>query len=162
MSMIKGVRLNNTTTPAVSRKSQQWYLIDAKNKTIGEIANLASILLQGKDSANFTANYLSSNKIIIINSSLLRISPNKLENKEYFRHSWYPGGIKSRTLKEQLDLDSRKVLEMAIKGMLPKNKLSRNKLINDLYIYTEEDHQHKAQQPVSVDSSKYFIKGDVN
>jgi large subunit ribosomal protein L13 len=124
---------------------KKWYLIDAKEKKIGKVATVASNLLRGKNKVGFETYKDSGDNVVIINSDLLMVHPQKAIGKEYFRHSGYPGGLKRETLGEVMKKDSRKVLHRAIYGMLPSNRL-RKFWMKRLRIYKDENHKHKAQK----------------
>lgn len=112
---------------------------DANGEILGRLATRVAILLRGKDSAKFEPNNTkTSSKVVVYNADKLKFTGNKLEGKEYFWHTGYPGGIKSRTLKEAMKLDSREVFRKAVYGMLPKNKL-RDRLIKNLKILKKGD-----------------------
>lgn len=157
MGIIKGRKLHNNLTVAVNtaKEPTKWYIVDADNMTIGELANQVSVVLQGKNEASYTPNFSSGNHVIITNVEKLRITTKKKEDKQYYWHSWYPGGIKQRSLKEQLDADFQKVIISAVKGMLPKNKLARN-YIKNLHIFNNAEHGHEAQKPQVLEN--YFKK----
>ncbi len=159
MGIIKGRRLQNNTTRAVNTTTGQpkWYLLDANNLTIGELANRISIVLQGKNEANYTPNFSSGNHVVVTNAEKMRITLKKQEDKQYYWHSWYPGGIKNRSLKDQLDIDASKVIIDAVRGMLPKNKLARS-YVKNLHIFNDDKHNYEAQKPQILED--YFKKVD--
>lgn len=123
-----------------------WYIIDASNKIVGRLASHIIKFLSGKNNIEYTPNIYKGDYIIIINSDKLVFSRDKLKKKIYFRHSGYIGGLKSITAKEQFLKDSRKILFLAIKGMLPKNRLGK-KMLNHLKIYKNNFHKHISQKP---------------
>lgn len=112
--------------------------IDASSKKLGRLAADIAFLLRGKNSPDFAPNKLSNNKIIVFNTAKMVISGKKFENKKYYRHSGYPGGIKMTTFKELFKKDPNEPLKRAVYGMLPKNKL-RDKMIKNLKLYAEEE-----------------------
>lgn len=130
--------------------NEAWYIIDAKGVRLGKLASKAAKLLIGKDDV-IKADYLTpKNKVIIINSKFIDIHPRKIVNKIYYRHSGYVGGLKSfeyGTL--QADKPNR-IIELAIKGMLPKTK-QKDKIFQNLYVYEETEHKHEAQKPKQVE-----------
>lgn len=113
------------------------YKIDASNKRLGRLASKIATLLRGKDQPDFLPYKLPDNKVIVFNTSKMVISGKKFENKKYFRHSGYPGGIKNKTFKELFEKDPSEPLRRAVYGMLPKNKL-RDKMIKNLKLYGGE------------------------
>lgn len=129
--------------------SRQWFVIDASEAPLGRIATKAASLLLGKGKPTVTSHTDGGDFVIIINSDNLVVTGRKLEDKTYYRHSGYPGGLYQRTLTEQLKLDSTAVLQMAISGMLPTNKLKDGRL-KRLKIYPTEAHNHAPQQPKTI------------
>ncbi len=136
-----------------SEISRKWYVIDASQNTLGRISTEAAQLLTGKGKPTFTKHIDCGDFVVIINSDKLKITGNKLEDKVYYRHTGYPGGIKSRTLKEQMSLGSESVIEKSIRGMLPVNKL-RDGRLKRLKIYSGAEHNHSAQKPTILDLKK--------
>jgi large subunit ribosomal protein L13 len=126
--------------------SRKWYVIDASTAPFGRVATTAAGLLLGKGKATITPHVDGGDYVIIINADLLVASGNKANDKTYYRHSNYPGGLYSRTLTEQKQLDSSKVLYKAVRGMLPENKLRPGRL-ERLKVYAGAEHNHNAQQP---------------
>ena len=140
----------NTQSYRQSDIDQSWILLDAKDKTLGRLASYIATRLRGKHKPEYTPNADLGDYIIVINASKIKVTGKKLTQKEYFRHSGYPGGIKSKSLEEVLKNTPEKVLRSAVKGMLPKNKLGR-KMITKLKIYKETNHPHKAQNPYKIE-----------
>lgn len=136
-------------TSVVNQKAinRKWYVIDANNKILGRLATRTANLLTGKGKPEYSPNQDHGDHIIIVNSDTIRLTGNKEEKKVYFRHSQYPSGGKFRSFKEQMTLDSRKVVSDAIRGMLPKTVLGR-KIFSKLHIYKDGNHLHEAQKPV--------------
>ena len=128
---------------------RKWYLIDAEGVVLGKIAVCAADLLRGKGKVNFTPNVDCGDFVVIVNASKIKITGGKEEKKKYFRHSWYPGGLKTLTLDEMMAKDPRKVIEHAVSGMLPKNKLARE-IFKKLKVYAGDKHEHEAQKPEAV------------
>lgn len=128
---------------------QQWILVDAKNQTLGRLATQIAIILSGKNKPNYTPNVITGDKIVVINSSKIRVTGQKLTDKIYYHHTGYPGGIREISLREQLAKDPNKVIENAVSGMLPKNKLQA-KMLKNLKIYSGEDHKHSSQKLVNL------------
>ncbi len=131
----------------------KWVLIDAKGLSLGRVASFAANKLMGKDKANWTPYADNGDFVIIINSAKAKITGRKSANKEYHFHSGYPGGLKTFNYKDMLKKDAAYPLLTAIKGMLPKNKLS-NAIIKKVKIYEGEEHPHAAQQPIKADIVK--------
>lgn len=128
---------------------RKWYLIDAEGVILGKIATAAADLLRGKGKVNFTPNVDCGDFVVIINASKVKVTGGKEEKKKYYRHSWYPGGLKTLTLNQMMEKDSRKVVEHAVSGMLPKNKLARE-IIKKLKVYSDSKHEHEAQKPEKI------------
>lgn len=128
--------------------TRQWYVIDASEATLGRVATQVATLLTGKAKPMFTKHIDCGDFVIVINAKDLKVTGNKLTSKMYYHHSGYPGGLRERTLSNQLELDPTKVLEHAIRGMLPVNKLRDARLLR-LKIYPGADHKHEAQKPAS-------------
>lgn len=140
--------MNKQTTYATKLKDikSQWFVIDATDKPLGRVASKAAKLLMGKENILITSNLDCGENVIIINSGKVNITGSKRTNKIYYKHTGFLGGIKSKTF-EQLHAKSQtKALEIAIKGMLPKNRMGRS-MITKLHIYPMSEHKHSAQQP---------------
>jgi large subunit ribosomal protein L13 len=135
-------------TAVVNEKSitRKWYVIDASEMILGRLASNVALLLSGKGKPAYSPNQDHGDYVIIINSDSVRLSGNKADKKQYFRHSRYPGGGKFRSFKEQMALDSTKVIQDAVHGMLPKTTLGR-KIISKLHVYKGDSHPHAAQKP---------------
>ena len=121
---------------------RQWHLYDLKGKVLGRAATEIARLLMGKHKPNYTPHLDNGDYVVVINASQLKITGNKLDLKKYYRHSGYPGGFKEETLKEKLIKDPTKVVELAVKGMLPKNKLRQVRL-RRLKAYPSDNHPHQ-------------------
>jgi large subunit ribosomal protein L13 len=126
--------------------SRKWYVIDASEAPLGRVATVAANLLTGKGKPMFTQHIDTGDYVIIINTDQLVVTGKKLQDKMYYRHSNYPGGLTETTLAEQMTKDSTKVFEHAIRGMLPVNKLRKARL-ERLKIYAGSEHNHEAQKP---------------
>ena len=129
---------------------QSWILIDAKDKTLGRLAAKIAPRLRGKHKPEYTPNSDLGDYIIVINANSINVTGQKLKQKKYYRHSGYPGGLKSKTLDELLEISSEEAIISAVRGMLPKNKLGR-KMLKKLKVYQEKDHPHQAQNPHKID-----------
>jgi large subunit ribosomal protein L13 len=125
---------------------RQWYLVDAEGKTLGRLATEIAETLRGKRKPQYTPHVDTGDFVVVVNAEKIAVTGNKLDEKIYYRHSGYPGGLKERTLREQLDRRPTEVLRKAVKGMLPRNRLSRQQ-INKLKIYAGPEHPHEAQAP---------------
>jgi large subunit ribosomal protein L13 len=125
---------------------RKWYLIDAEGKTLGRLASEVATLLRGKHKPEFTPHVDTGDFVILINAEKIVLTGNKLNNKMYYRHSGHPGGLKETTAGEMLQKRPRRMLELAIKGMLPKTTLGRQQGMK-LNVYEGSEHPHQAQQP---------------
>ena len=131
--------------------TREWYLVDAEGKTLGRLATQIADTLRGKRKPQFTPHVDTGDFVIVVNAEKIRVTGNKLDQKRYYRHSGYPGGLRSRTLREQLERRPTEVLRVAVKGMLPKNRLARQQ-ITKLKIYAGPEHPHEAQNPKPLES----------
>ncbi len=125
---------------------RRWYIVDAEGQNLGRLASIIAETLSGKRSAWFTRHCDTGDFVIVVNAEKITVTGNKLKDKLYWRHSGYPGGIKSRSLGEQLARQPEEVLRKAVRGMLPKNSVGRAQLMK-MKIYAGPDHPHTAQQP---------------
>ena len=130
---------------------QSWILVDARDKTLGRLASALASRLRGKHRPEFIPNADLGDYIIVINANKINITGDKLNQKNYFKHSGYPGGIKSRSLDEVIKNSPEDAIRMAVKGMLPKNKLGK-KMLTKLKIYKDNNHPHQAQNPSTLDT----------
>ena len=125
---------------------RDWYIVDAKDKTLGRLASSIAQILRGKNKVNFSPNLDMSDFIIVINADKVVLTGNKQNTKEYWRHTGYPGGQKTISFQKMLEQKPDQVIRSAVKGMLPHNKLGR-KLLNHLKVYSGSSHPHSAQLP---------------
>ena len=125
---------------------RQWWIVDAEGQNLGRLASVIAETLAGKRSAWYTRHCDTGDFVVVVNAEKVAVTGNKLRDKRYWRHSGYPGGIRSRTLGEQLERRPEEVLRKAVRGMLPKNSLGRAQLTK-LKIYAGGEHPHAAQQP---------------
>ncbi len=132
--------------------SHKWLLVDASKAPLGRLATIIARQLTGKSKPTYTPHIDDGDYVIVINSDKLVVTGNKAADKIYYRHSGYPGSTKSASLGELRTKDSTKVIYQAVKGMLPKNKLSTERL-KRLKVYPGEEHQHEAQKPVKLEVS---------
>lgn len=125
---------------------REWLLIDAKDQVLGRVATKAAQILKGKHKPQYTPHVDTGDFVIVINADKIRVTGVKATKKEYFRHSGYPGGLKSETFQEAMQKHPERVIEHAVKGMLPKNTLGRQ-MAKKLKVYAGPEHPHTAQQP---------------
>ena len=128
---------------------RDWYIIDAKDMPLGRVASKAAVMLRGKHKATYTPHIDCGDNIIIINASEVLLTGNKLEDKKYYDHSRYVGGLRERTAKEMKEKYPEEMMERAIKGMLPKGRLGRQ-MIKKLHVYADANHKHEAQKPKTI------------
>ena len=133
--------------------TREWYLVDAEGKTLGRLATQIADTLRGKRKPQYTPHVDTGDFVIVVNADKIQVTGNKLDQKRYYRHSGYPGGLRSRTLREQLERRPTEVLRVAVKGMLPKNRLARQQ-ITKLKIYAGPEHPHEAQNPKPLESDQ--------
>ena len=129
---------------------RQWVVIDAQDQVLGRLETRAAHILRGKNKPVFTSHVDTGDFVIIVNAEKVRLTGNKLDDKMYYRHSGYPGGIKGMTAREMLEKKPEQVVRSAVKGMLPKNKLG-TQMITKLKVYAGPDHPHEAQQPEKIE-----------
>lgn len=126
--------------------NKQWFVVDADGEILGRLASKVAFVLRGKHKTDFTPHVDCGDNVIVINADKVRLTGNKLTEKVYVRHTGYPGGQRFSTPKEVLATFPERVVEHAVKGMLPKNKLG-NAIFKNLYVYAGSEHPHEAQQP---------------
>ncbi len=139
--------MRQTYMAKASEVERKWYVIDAEGQTLGRLASEVASILRGKNKPIFTPNVDCGDHVILINVEKIQLTGNKLKDKIYYRHSHHPGGLKQRTAGEMREKYPVQMLELAIKGMLPKNTLGRQ-MFKKLHVYTGAEHPHQAQQPV--------------
>jgi large subunit ribosomal protein L13 len=125
---------------------RDWYVVDATNQTLGRMTSQIASILRGKNKVYYTAHFDCGDNVIVVNAGKVVFTGNKLEDKEYQTYSMYPGGQKIETAKELINRRPTMVIERAVKGMLPKNRLGRA-MVKKLFVYEGGDHPHKAQNP---------------
>jgi len=138
-----------TVSANVNTVNKEWVLIDAENEILGRMASSAAVLLRGKHKPNYTPHVDCGDNVIIINAAKIRLTGKKWDDKTYIRHSGFPGGQKSLTAKELMEKNPIAMVEKAIKGMLPKNKLGAD-LYRNLYVYEGSEHNQEAQKPTKL------------
>jgi large subunit ribosomal protein L13 len=126
--------------------ARNWYLVDAEGQILGRLATQIADRLRGKGKPQYTPHVDTGDFVIVVNAEKIHVTGQKLDQKLVYRHSGYPGGLRSRTLREQLERRPTEVLRKAVKGMLPRNRLARQQ-INKLKIYAGPEHPHEAQSP---------------
>jgi large subunit ribosomal protein L13 len=135
-----------TYTAKPGEITRDWYVVDAEGKTLGRLATQIADTLRGKTKPQYTPHVDTGDFVVVVNAEKISVTGQKLDQKRYYRHSGYPGGLRSRTLREQLDRRPTEVLRKAVKGMLPRNRLARQQLTK-LKIYAGPEHPHEAQAP---------------
>lgn len=130
--------------------TREWYVVDATGCTLGRLASQVASILRGKNKPIFTPHIDCGDNVIIINADKIKVTGKKLNQKIYYHHSGYIGGMKEMTLKEKLEKKPEQVLELAVKGMLPKGPLGRT-MIKKLHVYAGPEHNHAAQQPKTLE-----------
>ncbi|GGF34986.1 MULTISPECIES: 50S ribosomal protein L13 [Halobacillus] len=125
---------------------RKWYVVDAAGQTLGRLASEVAAILRGKNKPTYTPHVDTGDHVIIINAGEIELTGNKINDKIYYRHSNHPGGLKQRTANEMRNKYPEQMLELAVKGMLPKGSLGR-KMGKKLHVYAGSEHKHEAQQP---------------
>jgi large subunit ribosomal protein L13 len=138
--------MQKTWTAKPGEITRRWYVVDAEGQTLGRLATRIADTLRGKDKPEYTPHVDTGDFVVVVNAEKIHVTGNKLDQKMYHRHSGYPGGLRSRTLREQLERRPTEVLRKAVKGMLPRNKLAAAQ-IGKLKIYAGPEHPHAAQSP---------------
>jgi large subunit ribosomal protein L13 len=147
---VEKIKVEKTYYPKAGEITREWILVDANGQNLGRLATKVASLLLGKHKPSFTPGVDMGDFVIVVNASHIRVTGNKLEEKFYYRHSQYPGGLKEISLRQQLAKHPDRVITEAVWGMLPHNKLGRQ-LIKKLKVYAGQDHPHEAQQPRQLD-----------
>jgi large subunit ribosomal protein L13 len=129
---------------------RDWYVVDAEGKTLGRLATQIANTLRGKNKATYTPHTDTGDFVIVVNAEKIHVTGQKLDQKLYYNHSGYPGGLRTRSLRTQLERRPTEVLRKAVKGMLPRNRLARQQ-INKLKIYAGPEHPHEAQAPKTLE-----------
>ena len=141
-----------TETPSAQEAmdSREWHVVDATGKTLGRLATEIATVLRGKHKPTFTPNLDTGDFVVVVNCERIFVTGDKLDNVRYYRHSRYPGGLKSRTMREQMQRFPDRVIFAAVRGMMPKTKLGRAQM-KKLRIYAGPEHPHAAQQPKALE-----------
>ncbi len=132
--------------------TREWHVVDAEGQTLGRLATRIADTLRGKDKPQYTPHVDTGDFVVVVNAEKVAVTGNKLDQKMYHRHSGYPGGLRSRTLREQLNRRPEEVIRKAVKGMLPRNRLGRAQL-RKLKVYAGPEHPHSAQAPKELKTS---------
>jgi large subunit ribosomal protein L13 len=130
---------------------REWLVVDAEGQTLGRLASRIATILRGKHKPIYTPHVDCGDYVVVVNADRVHVTGKKLDQKVYYRHSGYPGGLKQIALRRQLERHPERVIEAAVRGMLPKNRLGR-KMFKKLKVYAGPAHPHEAQQPRSLDS----------
>jgi large subunit ribosomal protein L13 len=133
-----------------AERQRDWYVVDASGKTLGRLATQIADMLRGKRKPEYTPHLDVGDFVIVVNAEKISVTGNKLAAKRYYRHSGYPGGLRSRTLQEMLDRRPEEVIRKAVRGMLPRNRLGRKQLTK-LKVYAGPEHPHAAQKPETME-----------
>ncbi len=126
--------------------NRDWFVIDVADKVLGRVATKIADRIRGKDKPTFTPHTDGGDYVVVINAEKVKVTGSKFENKKYYSHSLYPGGLKTKTFKELNEKNPEKIIEEAVKGMLPKNKLGKS-IIKKLKVFSGPKHDHESQQP---------------
>jgi large subunit ribosomal protein L13 len=132
-------------------RNREWVVFDAADQTLGRLATRIADTLRGKNKPEYTPHIDTGDFVVVINAEKIKVTGKKLSDKIYYRHTGYPGGLRERTLQEQLDRRPEEVIRMAVKGMLPRTKMGRAQLVK-LKIYAGNEHPHAAQKPRVLES----------
>ena len=132
---------------------KEWYIVDAKDVVLGRIASVVAMVLRGKHKPSFTPHVDCGDNVIVINAEKIKLTGNKMTDKQYVRHSGYPGGQRFQNPEDLLEKKPTAVVEKAIKGMLPKSRLG-SEMFRNLFVYAGANHPHEAQQPKTLDLNK--------
>ena len=138
--------MEKTYHPKAGEITHDWFVVDANGQNLGRLASKIAHLLLGKHKPNFTPGVDMGDFVIVVNCERVTVTGNKLEDKMYYRHTGYPGGLKETNLRNQLEKHPDRVIKEAVKGMLPKNTHGRN-LLKKMKVYAGPDHPHEAQNP---------------
>ncbi len=149
--------MNKTTIPSIDSIKRQWFLVDAENQTLGRLATEVASILRGKNKPNFTPHLDTGDFVVVVNAEKIQVTGNKGQQKLYRRHSGRPGGMKVETFNSLQDRLPERIIEKAIKGMLPHNALGRQ-LFRKLKVYKGSEHPHEAQKPEIIKLNKPLRK----
>ena len=127
--------------------THDWFIVDASDKILGRLATKIADRIRGKDKPTFTPHTDGGDYVVVINAEKIKVTGAKFEDKKYYTHSLYPGGLKTRTFREMNERFPERIIEEAVKGMLPKNKLGKS-MIKKLKVFSGPEHEHESQQPI--------------
>ena len=147
------VRAMKTYTARPSDRERNWLVVDASGQTLGRLATQIADALRGKRKPTYTPHIDTGDFVIVVNAEKIAVTGNKRAAKMYYRHSGYPGGLRSRSLAQMLERRPEEVIRLAVKGMLPRNRLARKQLTK-LKVYAGPDHPHAAQQPQPMETQQ--------
>ncbi len=150
--MMESLTVTKTFVPK-GQVEREWLLIDAEGKNLGRLSTWIATLLLGKHKPNYTPGVMTGANVIVVNAEKVAFYPSRMDEKIYYRHSNYPSGLTEIKLKRQLELFPERVIEIAVKGMLPHNKLSR-RILKNLHVYAGTEHPHQAQEPALVEQEE--------
>lgn len=139
----------NTFMQSKETVERKWYVIDAEGVTLGRLASQVATVLRGKNKPTFTPHIDCGDNVIIVNAEKVNLTGNKLNDKKYYNHSGYVGGLRERNAKTMIEKYPEEMIERAVKGMLPKGRLGRS-MSKKLFVYAGPDHKHQAQQPIEM------------
>lgn len=143
-------KIQKTHATRASEIERKWYVVDAQGKTLGRLASEIAKILRGKHKPSFVPNLDVGDYVIVLNCEKIHVTGRRLDQKLYWRHTGYPGGIRNLTLREQLQKHPERVIQSAVKGMLPKGPLGRD-MMRKLKVYAGTEHPHEAQQPEALE-----------
>ena len=153
----KLIKVNTLSYKTVSANKEtvekEWYIVDAKDVVLGRLASVVAMVLRGKHKPSFTPHVDCGDNVIVINADKIKLTGKKMTDKQYVRHSGYPGGQRFQTPEDLLEKKPTAVVEKAVKGMLPKSRLG-SEMFRNLFVYAEDNHPHEAQQPKELDLNK--------
>lgn len=139
----------NTFMEKKETVERKWYVVDADGMTLGRLATKVAVVLKGKHKATYTPHIDCGDYVIVVNAEKVKLTGNKLEDKKYYNHSGYPGGLRERNAKTMIENYPEEMIERAVKGMLPKGPLGRA-MGKKLFVYAGPDHKHQAQKPIEL------------
>ncbi len=149
------MKTHSVTPDEITRR---WYLVDAENETLGRLASRVAQILRGKHKPIYTPHMDTGDHVLVVNAEKVVLTGKKLDQKRYYRHSGYPGGLKETPVRSVLEKHPERVIESAVRGMLPKGTLGRQ-MFRKLRVYAGSEHPHAAQQPVSIDLEDWPPQG---
>jgi len=153
----KLIKVNTLSYKTVSANKEtvekEWYIVDAKDVVLGRLASVVAMVLRGKHKPSFTPHVDCGDNVIVINADKIKLTGNKMSDRQYVSHSGYPGGQRFQTPEDLLSKKPEAVVERAVKGMLPKSRLG-SEIFRNLFVYAADNHPHEAQQPKELDLNK--------